>query len=177
MNSFKQIRINHDMTENKRNLTKQKIEEARQKTLELQQNSSLKSIEKDYIFCLRTSLGSRNNKNKKEETTNQPKQPLIKNIKISTLNCQSLRNKVYSIMESIVSHKIDHCFLQETFLKDNDSPLLKEITEFGFKIFSFPRKNGRQHGGLAVIYCPDYNLITHKSYLNSLALKYKSFEY
>ena len=34
---FKQIRINHDMTENERNLTKQRIEEARQKTIELQQ--------------------------------------------------------------------------------------------------------------------------------------------
>ena len=107
-------------------------------------------------------MGSRNNKNKKEETANQSKQPLIKNIKISTLNCQSLRNKVYSIMESIVNHKIDLCFLQETFIKDNNSLLLKEITEFGFKIFSFPRKNGRQHGGLAVIYRPDYNLKTHK---------------
>ena len=49
---FKQIRINHDMTENERNLTKQRIEEARQKTIELQQNSSLKSTKKDYIFLV-----------------------------------------------------------------------------------------------------------------------------
>ena len=41
------------MTENERNLTKQRIEEARQKTIELQQNPSLKSIEKDYTFLVR----------------------------------------------------------------------------------------------------------------------------
>ena len=60
-------------------------------------------------------------------------------------------------MESIINYKIDLCFLQETFLKDNDNSLLKEITEFGFKIFSFPRKKGRQHGGLADH--PNYNLL------------------
>ena len=64
----------------------------------------------------------------------------------------------------------DICLVQETFLKEADKAILKEITDLGWSISSNPRKH-RSGGGIAILYRPD---ITLKS--NEKVTKYKSYQ-
>ena len=95
-------------------------------------------------------------------------------IKIGTLNCQSIRNKVNGVLEHLINNEVDVCLMQETFLTDHDSAILEEIKEFGFKINSVPRTDGREHGGLAMLYKSSIKMKADKSKTNN---QYKSFEF
>ena len=67
------------------------------------------------------------------------------------------------------------CFLQETFLKTHDGAYLNDIKEQELKVHSVPRSDGRDHGGLAVVYSPKIKLKPAR--LSSSDKHYKSFEY
>ena len=64
----------------------------------------------------------------------------------------------------------DICLVQETFLKEADKAILKEIADLGWSILSNPRKH-RSGGGIAILYKPD---IVLKS--NEKVTKYKSYQ-
>ncbi len=64
----------------------------------------------------------------------------------------------------------DICLVQETFLKEADKAILKEITDLGWSILSNPRKHC-SGGGIAILYKPD---IVLKS--NEKVTKYKSYQ-
>lgn len=72
-------------------------------------------------------------------------------------------------MEHIKETDTDICFLQETFLKRNDTAKLAEIKDYGFNIISVPRK--RCGGGIAVVYRDGLSL-NH----NKRIEKFKTFE-
>ena len=95
-------------------------------------------------------------------------------INVGTLNCQSLRNKVCKVAEHLINNNIDMCFLQETFMKQHDTAIISELEENSFKMFSFPRNDGREHGGLGVISKFQIKLKCNKS---STSNTYKTFEH
>ena len=67
------------------------------------------------------------------------------------------------------------CFLQETFLKKHDGAYLNQIREQGYKVYSVPRTDGRDHGGIAVVYSPHIRLKPLKCGKNDTV--YKTFEH
>ena len=76
----------------------------------------------------------------------------------------------------MINNNVDICFLQETFLQKHDRTVIKEVEEFGMKLYSVPRIDGREHGGLAVLTKSCINLKTEKSAsLNTN--KFLSFEF
>ena len=92
-----------------------------------------------------------------------------KKFKLGTLNCQSVRNKLNVVIQHIKNNHIDMCFLQETFLRKDDGAHLNEIREQGLKVHSVPRTDGREHGGIAVVYLPNIKLKPLKlSKMNSI---------
>ena len=66
-------------------------------------------------------------------------------------------------------------FLQETFLRKDDGAHLNEIREQGLKVHSVPRTDGREHGGIAVVYLPNIKLKPLKLSKNDKL--YKTFEH
>ena len=72
-------------------------------------------------------------------------------------------------MEYMTDNGIDVCCLQETFLKMDDKVKIREIEEYGFKIYSKPRR--RHGGGVAIVYKTNINL-----QINNKVKKFKTFE-
>ena len=85
------------------------------------------------------------------------------------LNTQSIYNKVPAVLEILSDNKVDVCFVTETWLKRNDKAKFAEIREYGFDIFSAPRKG--RGGGVAFIFNPK-----HIKLIRNNVNKYKSFE-
>ena len=98
----------------------------------------------------------------------------VARLRIGTLNCQSVRNKIAEVVQHLQANDVDICMLQETFLTDNDGALLKEINEFGINVSSFPRCDGRQHGGLGFLSNTEINL---KQYRIGRCHEWKTFEH
>ena len=86
-----------------------------------------------------------------------------------------MRNKLNVVIQHIKNSGIDICFLQETFLKSHDGAYLQEIREQGYKVHSVSRSDGREHGGLAVVYSPDIKLKPQR--LSKSNKLYKTLEY
>ena len=78
-------------------------------------------------------------------------------------------------MQHVKNNKVDICFLQETFLTKHDGAVLQEIKEHGYNIHSVPRSDGREHGGLAVVYLENIKLKPLKASKHDK--HYKTFEY
>ena len=72
-------------------------------------------------------------------------------------------------MEHILDSGSDICFMQETWLSDHDNAKIREITDYGLKIISRPRK--RTGGSIAAIYRSDLNLKENKH-----VTRFKTFE-
>ena len=85
------------------------------------------------------------------------------------LNTQSICNKVPAVLELLSDNKVDVCFMTETWLKCNDKAKFAEIREYGFDIFSAPRKG--RGGGVAFIFNPK-----HIKLIRNNVNKYKSFK-
>ena len=79
-------------------------------------------------------------------------------------------NKTLQVLEYFGDTSCDICLVQETFLKDADKAILKEIADFGWSILSDPRKH-RSGGGIAILSRPDIHLKN-----NEKVKKYKSFQ-
>lgn len=89
-----------------------------------------------------------------------------------SLNCQSIKNKVYDVMSYLEEKKTDLACLQETWLKLEDKSTYEIIREHGYKIIKLERTEKRG-GGLAILHKPNLrlksNCVTNH--------KYKTFEY
>ena len=64
----------------------------------------------------------------------------------------------------------------ETWLKEDDEYGLHEIPPPGFKIISKPRCDGRQGGGIALIYKGNYTINDHKINTNSQYMELSAFD-
>jgi len=75
------------------------------------------------------------------------------NTTVCLMNSQSVRNKVTSILDHIIDHKLDIVIITETWLTsdDHDKLTIQKLTPSGYKFLPVHRK-GRKGGGLGVIY-------------------------
>ena len=81
---------------------------------------------------------------------------------LATINTRSICNKINQYQHYLLEKSIDVCAVTETWLKENDEYGLREIPPSGFKIISKPRCDGRQGGGIALIYKENYTINDHK---------------
>ena len=98
-----------------------------------------------------------------------PWNPSISNLMLT--NIQSLKPKIDVILHYILEHKLDICFITETWIsKNEDLQYIKANLKMqGYHILSCESKN-RKGGGLACIY-------NEKLKMKALKLqKYESFE-
>ena len=72
-------------------------------------------------------------------------------------------------MEYMTDNDIDVCCLQETFLTMDDKVKIREVEEYGFKMYSKPRP--RHGGGVAIVYKSNIKL-----QINNKVKKFKTFE-
>ena len=92
---------------------------------------------------------------------------------VISLNCQSVRNKIYEVLSYLDDNQTEIACLQETWLNSGDQSIYQVIREHGYHIIKKERSIGRG-GGLAIIY--KCNLMLKKLYLKS-STKYVSFDF
>ena len=90
-------------------------------------------------------------------------------LNIGVFNSRSICNKTAATMELLYDHKIDICFITESWLKVNDAAKFAEIHDHGFDIFNAPRRG--RGGGVAFIFNP-----SRVSLIRNNVNKYSSFE-
>ena len=96
-----------------------------------------------------------------------PEHTKIGKIQPKLLQTLSLQSKILNeknwkptcdwALKLIKEQKLDICFVQETFLKNNDGAKISEIQDYGMTIHSCPR-TFRGYGGLAIIQRPGIKL-------------------
>ena len=64
-----------------------------------------------------------------------------------TFNCCSIRNKIHEVMELAESENVDVLCVQETWLRDCDTPLVTEIKEYGYRIVTERKTRENDIGG------------------------------
>ena len=82
----------------------------------------------------------------------QPNKERHTYLSLAHVNAQSIRNKIGSFQHYLQDEKIDLCVVTETWVKPDDIIHPKEITPPGYDILSQPRTDGRQGGGVALVY-------------------------
>ena len=95
--------------------------------------------------------------------------PSLSNLMLT--NIQSLKPKIDVLLHYILEHKVDTCFITETWIsKNEDLQYIKANLKMqGYQILSCEREN-RKGGGLACIYNENLKIQAPKSQ------KYESFE-
>ena len=68
-----------------------------------------------------------------------------------SLNCQSLRNKVYSVLNFIEENNIVIACLQETWLGHGDKNVYQSIHEYGYNTIKYERNKDTKKGGGVII--------------------------
>lgn len=74
-------------------------------------------------------------------------------LKIACFNVRSLGNKLPGVIELLNDNRTDICCITESWLKVNDSAKFAEIHDYGFDIFSAPRRG--KGGGVAFLFNPN----------------------
>ena len=93
-----------------------------------------------------------------------------------TINTRSICNKINQFQHYLLEKRIDVYAVTETWLKEDDEYGLCEIPPLGFKIISKPRCDGRQGGGIALIYKENYTINDHKINNNSKYMGLSAFD-
>ena len=88
----------------------------------------------------------------------------------------SICNKINQFQHYLLENSIDVCAVMETWLKEDEEYGLYEIPPLGFKIISKPRCDGRQGGGIALIYKEYYTINDHKINTNSQYMELSAFD-
>ena len=99
-----------------------------------------------------------------------------KPVHLATINTRSICNKINQFQHYILENSIDVCAVMETWLREDDEYGLHEIPPQGFKIISKPRRDGRQGGGIALIYKENYTINDHKINTNSQYMEQSAFD-
>ena len=82
----------------------------------------------------------------------QPSKERHTYLSLAHVNVLSIRNKIGSFQHYLQDEKIDLCAVTETWLKPDNIIHPKEITPPGYDILSKPRTDGKQGGGVALVY-------------------------
>ena len=93
------------------------------------------------------------------------------NLKVIYLNSRSCRNKTTEINDLIIEKNADLVFISETWLKDNDCTITKNLVPPSYSIVSRNRKS-RTGGGVAIIYRTSFTVLS-TSYVRN---DFSSFE-
>ena len=77
---------------------------------------------------------------------------LRKNLGLTVINIQSIKNKDTNLLDHLVENKTDICIVTESWLNEDDKTWLEccDLSRNGYQIHSANRKN-RRGGGLAII--------------------------
>ena len=67
-------------------------------------------------------------------------------------------NKIHQFQHYVVDNRIDICPITESWFKEDDEHSTKVVPPDRYKIISNPRSDGRQGGGIAVVY-RDYHTV------------------
>ena len=94
----------------------------------------------------------------------------------TTINTQSIQNKIDQFQHYLLDNNVDICAVMETWMKEDDEYVLHEIPPPGFKIISKPRSDGRQGGGIALIYKGYYTINDLKINTNSQCMELSAFD-
>ena len=73
-------------------------------------------------------------------------------LSLAHINAWSIRNNIGPFQHYLHDEKIDLCAVTETWLKPDDSVLPREITPPRYDILSQLRSDGRQGGGVSLVY-------------------------
>ena len=73
------------------------------------------------------------------------------NVRLSTVNTQSIRNKTGDTVTHVVTNDIDICAITETWLKADDDAIRQECQPDGYTFTDSPRQSGRQGGGTGLL--------------------------
>ena len=103
-----------------------------------------------------------------------PSQPKL--IHLASINTRSISNKINQFQPYLLEKSRDICAVTETWLKEDDEHGLHEIPSFGYKIISRTRCDGRQGGGIALIYRENYTINDHKIDINSGCIELSAFD-
>ncbi|XP_071804816.1 uncharacterized protein [Asterias amurensis] len=68
------------------------------------------------------------------------------------MNAQSLRNKRTEFVDFVLTHKLDLVAICETWFKDGDNVVIKDITPAGCELKQVPRPKPKRGGGVALLY-------------------------
>ena len=100
-----------------------------------------------------------------------------KPVHLATINTRSICNKINQFQHYLLENSIDVCAVTETWLREDDEYRLCEILPPGFKIISKPRCDGRQGGGVALIYKENYTINQHMININSQCMELSAFDF
>ena len=80
------------------------------------------------------------------------------NLNVSTLNTRSVCNKSTEVLEIFDENNVDVLCITETWLKENDTVRIAELTSLGHKFIHNPRL-GKSGGGVGLLYKPELTLL------------------
>ena len=127
--------------------------------------------EHDYaISRLIDSAASKNEYQRKRQDP-RPKRTAKASLRITSYNVRSFCNKSTAVMDYMTDNDIDVCCLQETFLSMDDKVKIREVEEYGFKMYSKPRP--RHGGGVAIVYKRQSSI---KLQINNKVKKFTTFK-
>ena len=77
---------------------------------------------------------------------------LLKNLRLTVTNLQSIKNKDTNLLDHLVDNRTDICIDMDNWLSDNDKTWLEccDVSKYGFKI-QLVNKKDKRAGGLALI--------------------------
>ena len=100
--------------------------------------------------CVSPTTGA-HGEGKRDGHTSDVKQANQSKLKLCSMNVRSIRNKSSTIYDFICDGKADMCAMTETWLCENDSSVIHEITPPGYKFIHQPRIN-RRGGGTGLLF-------------------------
>ena len=99
-----------------------------------------------------------------------------KPVHLTNIYTRSICNKINQFQHYLLEKSIDVCAVTETWLKKDDEYGLCEIPPLVLKMISKPRCDGRQGGGIALIYKENDTINDHKINNNSEYMELSAFD-
>ena len=85
-------------------------------------------------------------------------------LKFGTVYAMSLNNKLLSILETVLDHKLDILLITETWINDEKADMLGDLNSNGYTFKNFPREDCKG-GGIGLL-SGDYLQINNLSHYN-----------
>ena len=94
-------------------------------------------------------------------------------LNLTSLNCQSVKNKTFKVLNYFEDSGVKIACLQETWLRSGDTSVYEIFKDFGYK-FLRKERSGTRGGGLAILFRADLEI---KRCFARLKKTYETFEY